>query len=311
MINSETSRQLENRMNCGSVAKRLLSLIPAVSTVALMSGVTPVQAQAVIEEITITAQKRAESIQDVPISVTAFSGDFIENNGIDNIRDVALFTPNMNITTQNTIGNTQITIRGVGSPGNSGIEPSVAVFVDGVYLARAAAVLGSLSDIETFEVLRGPQGTLFGRNTPMGALNITTRAPTQELEGFLQLTAGNLEQRSVKGYVSGALSKTLSGRASFVMTDRQGYTKNLVVGKRTNEIEEYGGRVKLLWEPTEGFDATIIADYMKTNGSYGESEAFNFTGKYLDTIESSFGVRPTDDKFDHVTGDAFNFQPDG
>lgn len=124
-----------------------LSIVPVIS--ALAQGV-------VVEEIIVTAHKRAESIQDVPISITAFSGDFLTENGMVSIEDVSRMTPNFSISTSTQATNNRITIRGIGSVGNSAIESSVGVFIDGVYYSRPGSVIGMLLDVETFEVLRGP-----------------------------------------------------------------------------------------------------------------------------------------------------------
>ena len=124
-----------------------LSIVPVIS--ALAQGV-------VVEEIIVTAHKRAESIQDVPISITAFSGDFLTENGVVSIEDVSRMAPNFSISTSTQATNNRITIRGSGSVGNSAIESSVGVFIDGVYYSRPGSVIGMLLDVETFEVLRGP-----------------------------------------------------------------------------------------------------------------------------------------------------------
>ena len=122
--------------------------------------------EVVVEEIIVTAQRRAENIQDVPVSITAFSGDFLVENGMVSIEDVSRMTPNFSV-----YGSNRLSIRGIGSSGNNAIESSVGVFIDGVYYPRPRSVIGKLLDVETFEVLRGPQGTLFGRNTVAGALD--------------------------------------------------------------------------------------------------------------------------------------------
>lgn len=286
------ARALRNR--CGIALAFLLPTIAAS------------EASAQIEEIVVTALKRQDSIQDVPISITAISGTFIENAGIDDIRDLTLYTPNFFVTTQNSIGNTQFVMRGVGSDGNSGIEPSVGVYVDGVYIPRSASMLNSLLDIQTFEVLRGPQGTLFGRNTPMGALNINTRAPSEEFESFFELTAGNEQIRESKGYISGPLAENLTGRLSFVINDRSGFTRNVIEGGDTNDSKEYSGRVKLLWQPGDDFDISLIADYARIDGSLGDEEFLNLTPGFVSTVEALSGVTVTDTKLDHVIENSVN-----
>ena len=168
---------------------RLIRLLSVTVFLALSTvPVIPVIAQeVVVEEIIVTAQRRAENIQDVPKSITAFSGDFLIENGMVSIEDVSRMTPNFSINTAYQATNNRITIRGIGSVGKSAIESSVGVFIDGVYYPRPGSVIGVLVDIETFEVLRGPQGTLFGRNTVAGALNITTRNPFEGTGGMIEL----------------------------------------------------------------------------------------------------------------------------
>ena len=132
-----------------------------------------------VDEIVVTAQKRTQNIQDVPISIIAIGGDALEAAKIERVADLKVLAPGLEVTRGTQIANQRIQIRGVGSAGNSGIEPSVGLFLDGVYVARPAALLGNLVDIEGVEVLRGPQGTLFGRNTTMGVISVNTRSPSR------------------------------------------------------------------------------------------------------------------------------------
>lgn len=168
-----------------------------------------------IEEIIVTAQKRPENIQDVPISISAFSGDFLDDSGVDTLQDLGAYTPNLTLSQSSQVANQRIIMRGVGSVGNNAIEPSVAIFIDGVYYPRPSSVVGTLSDVEAIEILRGPQGTLFGRNASMGALNIKTRRPSEELEGQIQGSFGNFDAIRLSGNISNSISSEASGRLSF------------------------------------------------------------------------------------------------
>ena len=153
-------------------------------------------AVAEIEEITVTAQKREENVQDVPISVSTFSDDFFTRSNVNTLRDMARYAPNLTLPQSSTIANQRIIMRGVGSVGNSAIEPTVAVFIDGVYYPRPSSIVGSMTDLERAEVLRGPQGTLFGRNASMGALNIVTKNPTNEHEGRISFGYGDYDGKA-------------------------------------------------------------------------------------------------------------------
>jgi iron complex outermembrane recepter protein len=222
-----------------------------------------------IEEVVVTAQKRSEDIQDVPISISAFSGAFMEDSGVNTIQELGAYTPNLSLTQSSQVANNRIIIRGVGSVGNSAIEPSVAVFIDGVYYPRPSSVVGSLTDLEAVEVLRGPQGTLFGRNASMGALNIRTAKPSDEFEGQIRGSYGSDNAVRVSGNVSGAFSDTAAGRLSFQYSDRDGYGKNTFAGPgNSSEIgdwEDVTVRGKFYFEPTDNLDVTLTFDYSEVN----------------------------------------------
>ena len=153
-------------------------------------GVAPVIAeQNVIEEVIVTAQKREQSVQDVPIAVSAFSQDFLDEAGVDDILELQFFVPGLTIANNQTAGQTNINIRGVGTAGNSlSLESSVGIYIDGVYRSRQTSAIGDLVDVERVEVLKGPQGTLFGKNTASGAIQFLTRKPdVNGVGGFLEV----------------------------------------------------------------------------------------------------------------------------
>ena len=222
-----------------------------------------------IEEVIVTAQKRAEDIQDVPISISVFSGDFMEESGVNTLQELGAYTPNLTLTQSSQVANNRIIIRGVGSVGNSAIEPSVAVFIDGVYYPRPSSVVGSLTDLEAVEVLRGPQGTLFGRNASAGALNIRTRKPSDEFEGQIRGSYGSYDAFRVSGSASGPISEDLGGRVSFQYSDRDGYGDNtFTAGNSNDEVgawEDLAIRGKLYFTPTDDLDITLTVDYEEVN----------------------------------------------
>ncbi len=240
-----------------------------------------------IEEVVVTAQKRSEDIQDVPISISAFSGDFLEESGVNTIQELGAYTPNLSLTQSSQVANNRIIIRGVGSVGNSAIEPSVAVFIDGVYYPRPASVVGSLTDLEAVEVLRGPQGTLFGRNASMGALNIRTAKPSGEMEGQIRGSYGSDNAVRVSGNVSAPFSDTAGGRLSFQYSDRDGFGKNTFTGAgNSSEIgdwEDVTVRGKFYFEPTDNLDVTLTFDYSEVNNEGPVVEVIS------DTVLPSYG----------------------
>ena len=184
-------------------------------------------AGAVLEEITVTAERREQSLQEVPIAVTAFSGDMVNEGGITRMEDVALRTPNFKMTSFNT-AESQLYLRGIGSSlDGPASDPSVAVFIDDVYVGRPSGASTDLYDLERIEILRGPQGTLFGKNVVGGAISYHTARPTREFEGKLGFTVGNYELTVLQGLVSGPLTDSLAGKLAFSKRDRRievGYT---------------------------------------------------------------------------------------
>lgn len=242
-------------------------LLPLVATLYSVSTF------AAIEEVLVTAQKRAESVQDVPISITALSGEDLIRRGLNNMQDVARTVPNFDLPASNNMRNVSIRIRGIGSTGtNPGIENSVGTFLDGLYMPAGAMSFGELSDIQTIEILRGPQGTLYGRNTPVGALNVTTLKPTNEQETLLRIGYGDYDQANVRGHVGGGLTDNTAGRLSFFYRDREGYEKNLFTGDDVNDNSEWGLRGKLLFAPSDLVEviATVYVSEIERRCCMGE-----------------------------------------
>ncbi len=267
-----------------------MRILPATTLAIYISGLFSGIASAQIEEVVVTAQKRPENIQDVPISISAYSGNFLEKSGIKTLQDLGNYTPNLTLSQSSQVANQRIIMRGVGSVGDSAIEPSVAVFIDGIYYPRSASVTGTLSDLELVEVLRGPQGTLFGRNASMGALNITTRKPADELEGVLRASYGNYNDFRVAGSVSSGLTENSGGRLSFHHSDRGGYGNNTFTGAGNNDEfgdwEDSSVRGKLNFSPSEMLDINLTLDYASVKNESGVIEVLSSTvlPAYLNTL---------------------------
>ncbi len=218
------------------------------------------------EPIIVTATLRAMDVQDIPLAVTAVAPETLERQGIADIKNLASITPSFNIqSSQTETQGTSIKIRGVGTTGNNtGLESSVGVFIDGVYQSRPGVALGDLVDLERLEVLRGPQGTLFGRNTSAGALNITTRRPSlSKFEGFVNASYGNYNFMNVQAGVSAPIAQDLAAvRLSGTWRKRDGYLKSST-GIESNNRDRYMLRGQLYVEPNADISIRIIGDYSK------------------------------------------------
>ena len=279
----------------------MIKIKPLVSALALATYGTGAIAQGVLEEVIVTAQKRAQSIQDVPLSITAFSGDFLEENGIQKIDQVAQITPNFNIAASVQPAGVRIQVRGIGAAGNNAIESSVGVFIDGVYYARPGSVIGLLTDISSFEVLRGPQGTLFGRNTVAGALNITTRNPSQEAEGLIEAGYGDYDLYEVGGSFSGPITDSVAGRIAFKYADRDGYGDNILTGDEYGARDDTVIRGKLLFDVSDQLSMLVTADYAEINAEGTGAELLNDTNtpEFEATTTQLYGSSPsTNDTYD-------------
>lgn len=219
------------------------------------------QTSGTIEEIVVTAQKREQSLQDVPIAVSAFTAGAIEDARIDDLLEIAVRTPNFNIG-MNGPSAPELTIRGIGSSDReAGSDRSVVVFVDEVYIGRAGASTFDMFDLERIEVLRGPQGSIFGRNVVGGSVNLITADPKFERETRFEASIGSLNLIEAKGMLTGPLSDTLAGRLAVSYRDRDGYYRNrLFDSRRTDDSEAISARAKLLFQPSDAFDLMLTAE---------------------------------------------------
>lgn len=218
-----------------------------------------------VEEVIVTAQKRSESIQDVPIAMTALSGDALAARGIESVLDLSSFSPGLTVGATS-LGQAQVTIRGVGAENItvSG-DPGVAVHIDGHYVQSSSYALRDFMDIERVEVLRGPQGTLYGRNATGGSINIITKRPSDEFElsGFMDI--GNYDRRLFQGVVSGPLSDNLKARLAVSNETRDGYTKNISgTGRDDFDDSDYISlRSSIVFQPDDSVDIFASAYYYK------------------------------------------------
>jgi iron complex outermembrane receptor protein len=241
----------------------LLCAIGAVSIGSLAAAAEPVLA-----EITVTAQKRVQNLQDTPISIAAFGAEEIERRGIAKLSDLAPSVPNLRIIPFGVSPTTlRVYIRGVGVVDSQVTQdPPVGIYMNGVYIARPVGLSLDIPDIERIEVLRGPQGTLYGRNTTGGAVNIITTKPNDKF-GFSQLvSAGNYDSIKSQTSVNLPIIDGLFARASFTLNKRDGWLKNTGQGRDFSERDAKAGRVDLRWKPNEVF--TMDYDYDHSVNDY-------------------------------------------
>lgn len=221
-------------------------------------------------EVLVSSRRRTEIVQKVPIPIAVVSGKQVEESGAFNVNRVKELVPSVQLYSSNP-RNTTLNIRGLGSTfglTNDGIEPGVGFYVDGVYYARPAATSLDFIDIERIEVLRGPQGTLFGKNTTAGAFNITTRKPSFQPSATAELSYGNYGYVQAKSSVNGKLFEKFAGRLSFSGTQRNGVLENVRTGNDVNDINNLGVKGQLLFTPNEKTEIILAADFssQKPNG---------------------------------------------
>ena len=219
------------------------------------------------EVIIVTARRRQETAQEVPLAISVIRGDSIEATGNFNVVKLQQLAPTLQVYTTNP-RNTSVNIRGLGVPfglTSDGFEQGVGIYVDDVYNSRVAAATFDFLDVSQVEVLRGPQGTLYGKNTTAGAINITTNQPTFDFEGRAELTVGNLNYKQAKAAISGPLSDTIAARIAVASTSRRGTLYNTTTDRWVNEQDNLGIRGQLLFKPNEDLSITLSGDYSKQN----------------------------------------------
>lgn len=229
------------------------------SAALLASSMAMSATAAVLEEVVITAQKREQGLQDVGISVSAMTGDQMEALGFDNAQQVTAMAPGVSTVQPNGEANYSIAIRGVASSDfTTNVESPVAMYVDEVYISQMSGAGFALFDMERVEILRGPQGTLFGRNATGGLAHFITRKPSQEADGYAKVTLGDYNQVKFEGAVGGAITDNLSGRVSVSTHDNDGYITNRLGGD-LNNANDRSARVQLLYTPNEDTEILLNA----------------------------------------------------
>jgi outer membrane receptor protein involved in Fe transport len=224
----------------------------------------PAQDETNTNEIVVTATKREQTLQDVPVAVTVATAAMIEREHIRDIKDLGSIVPSLRVGERQSSAQTNFFIRGFGNGANNvGIEPSVGVFIDGVYRSRTVSQISDLPDVERIEVLRGPQSTLFGKNASAGVISITTEKPKFEFGGDVEASYGNYDAVVLKGVVTGPISDTLAASLAAGYNNRDGYAKDLNTGTRLNNRDRWFVKGQLLFEPDSQLKIRLIGDYSK------------------------------------------------
>jgi iron complex outermembrane receptor protein len=269
-------------LNSGRGARRALllaGLLSGVATSALAQAAAPAATEhavaaadaeaeadpagASVAELTVTARRREETVQSVPLAISVVGGDRIDSTGAFNVGRLQQLTPTLQYYSTNP-RNTAVNIRGLGVPfglTSDGFEQGVGFYIDDVYNARVATATFDFLDVSRIEVLRGPQGTLYGKNTTAGAVNITTNQPTFEFEGKAELTAGNLDFKQAKAAISGPLSDTIAARLAVSTTTRRGTIYNVTSRQHVNGQDNLGVRGQILYKPNDNLAITFAGDY--------------------------------------------------
>jgi iron complex outermembrane recepter protein len=247
-----------------------------------------------LDEIIVTAQKRTESLQDVPLAISALSGDTMSDRGITDVASLAQAVPSLTFGSYG--GQARIAIRGIGFDTiNPGGEGRVAYHLNGVYLSHPAATIGTFFDVERVEVLRGPQGTLYGRNATGGSINVIPRGPSDEFEGYLTLGYGNYDAITTEGAVGGPIANGVAFRVGFMTEDHDGYGRNIITGTRIDNTKRRGARGMLSFRLGDSAKLDLSADYFNENDrNYGN----HFLGRANPNVTPTGllvgGIVPTD-----------------
>jgi iron complex outermembrane recepter protein len=271
------------------------------ATLLLLGAAGNAVAEQELEEVVISSQKGASGIsnQDVASAISAFDASAIERNFAVDLRDLGRLTPNVQLNQVSTFnGYANFYIRGIGINGSTRtVDPAVGLFVDGVYVGFGPSSLADTFDIASVEVLRGPQGTLFGRNVTGGAVVVTTARPSREFEQKLKLTAGNYARGDIAYSVTGALNDVVSARLSALYQHSDGYFENLVSGQDKANKNLTLIRPSFKFDFSENFDLTIIGEYQTNKGGAATSQ--NIINPAVPKLaQTLFGYIPPDDKYD-------------
>jgi len=238
-------------------------LAASVSAFALLATAPAFAQNADDDVVIVSATKRDTTLQETPVSVSVTTADVIEDAQILDIKDLQSVVPTFRVSQLQNAGNTTLSIRGLGNGGNNiGIEPSVGLYIDGVYRSRAASQIGDLPNLERVEVVSGPQSTLFGKNAPVGVVSIVTRKPDFETNGYIEGGLGNFNQNYLKGYITGGITDDIAISLGGGYQRRDGYFEPAegTGGGEFNNIDRFNIRAQALWEPTDNFSGRFIWD---------------------------------------------------
>lgn len=242
---------------------RTLLAVSAAAQTLLIAGAAHAQSNVEIEEVVVTAERREETAQRTPLAITALSADQLTKQGVRTVTDLTNIVPGVQI--GSTGGSVEIAVRGIGSTNNTEVgDPAVAFNIDGVYMARPRSAAGLFFDLDRTEVLRGPQGTLYGRNATAGSINVITKKPTAEYEAEGQLELGNFSLVRASGAVNLPFSEQVAVRAAFQSSKRDGYTSNAPSGEYNDE-DATAVRLHVLLQPTDDISVLISGDYFRND----------------------------------------------
>jgi len=245
------------------------------TSMALAQEASPAQ----LDEVVVTAQRRSENLQKTPLTLSAVTGEKLESQGVKTVVDIANQVPSLQITSSGA-GSAQIFLRGIGSTNTTEVgDPAVAYHIDGIYIARSTSVGALFYDVDRVEVLRGPQGTLYGRNATAGAINVITRSPRFDYEANGAIEVGNYGALTTSGMVNIPVSETIAVRAAFQQSRHDGYVVALNKGPGTGGNDRYdqddkSARVQVLWKPSDTFSLKLGTDYLHQGGAGGGDQAY-------------------------------------
>jgi outer membrane receptor protein involved in Fe transport len=295
---------------------RFTQVLCGTASAVVLAGLTPIAAQAqqtdipTVDSIIVTAQKREQNLQDVPVVVTAVSAKLLQDTGVRDIKDLTILTPGLTVTSTTSEASTTARIRGVGTVGdNPGLESSVGVVIDGVYRPRNGVGFGDLGEMERIEVLKGPQGTLFGKNTSAGVINIVTKEPEFTFGANAEATFANFNALGLAASVTGPIiDDKLAGRLYVAGRERDGYN-DVVTGRgpsdRAQDADQgfYTVRGQLLFVPDDSSKFKIIADYTKRDENCCGAVQIRPgpTGAIINALAGGKGIgAATDNPYDRV-----------
>ncbi len=272
--------------------KLLASALALCSTAALAQT-------AMLEEVIVTATKRAESLQDIPITVNALSENTIQEAGIHDISDVALLVPSLTVSSNINPFASALRIRGFGTSQNDpALEASVAFILDGVYMGSSGLAMSDLTDIERIEVLQGPQGTLYGKNSNAGVVSVITKTPNiDETEGFVEASLGDYSMQRYVGSVTGPINESVAYSLAGSWYETDGWMES-DTGDDLNDAKDWNIRGKLLWLPTDALSVQLTAAHVDRDTSCCAADATQ-TAAVTDQLVAQDLPVPNNDGFDY------------